>query len=318
MAVREQALSRRVVAITGAGAGLGRAYARAAAAAGARVVVADINGDAARSTVAEITAGGGDAVALESDISQPGAGDRIVAAARAAFHGLDGFVANAGLLSPGALLEQSPQEVRRAIAVNVDGAIDTVTAAARAMRAGGSIVVIVSGSLLGSARLALYGTTKAAALGLVYGLSVELADTGIRIVGLAPRARTAMSAEMGSGGEDKGGPPDGVAPAVTYLLSDASRTLNGHVLRFDGERLALLRPPRIEREVTCDTWDAASIAAALEGPLAEEVRASAAGAARRSGGAALDVLHVDTAHSSKRLGADGMSDSDACRDQDQG
>jgi len=268
-------LADRVVAITGAGNGLGRAYARAAAAAGARVVVVDVDGRAATVVTAEITAGGGDAVAVAVDVAATGAGEQIIETARAAFGRLDGFVANAGLLRPGALLKQSDDVVHRVIAVNVAGVIGTVTAAARAMVDGGSIVVILSGSLLGSEQLALYGTTKAAALGLVYGLSVELKGTGVRINGVAPRAHTAMSDEMGGPQEGKGGPPERVAPVVTYLLGDGSQALNGHVLRFDGTHLALLRPPRSEQQVTRENWDADAIAATIAGPLREESLACA-------------------------------------------
>lgn len=298
-------LDGRVVAITGAGNGLGRAYAVAAASAGARVVACDVDERAASSTVDEIRAAGGSAVALAEDISDSGAGARIAAAATRAFDGLDGFVANAGLLSPGPLLAQSEATIRRTLAVNVDGTIDTVAAAARAMRPGGSIVVIASGSLLGSDDLALYGTTKAASLGLVYGLAVELDGTGIRINGLAPRARTGMSTQMGDAGEDKGGPPEAIAPVVTYLLSDASHELNGHLLRFDGVRLGVFRPPRIAREVTAERWDAGAIAAAITGPLGHEVQETRPGVARRAGDRVDIVLHVDTAHSSSCLGAEG-------------
>lgn len=294
MAPTGNSLAGLTVAITGAGGGLGRAYAQAAAEAGANLVIADIDGSAADSVAAEITATGGSAVAVTADIAVHGTGERITAAAIGAFGRLDGFVANAGVLSPGALLEQSEDTVRRVVGVNVDGTIATVTAAARAMTRGGSIVVIISGSLLGADRLALYGTTKAAALGLVYGLAAELRDSGIRVNGLAPRARTAMSAEMGATSEDKGGPPSGIAPVVTYLLGDSSRQLHGHVLRFDGTRLGLLRPPRIEHEVSADAWDVAAVAAAVTGPLADEVRVATPDAARRTGDGASDLLHVDT------------------------
>ncbi|GAA4487868.1 SDR family oxidoreductase [Microbacterium panaciterrae] len=305
MAQHGDELEGRVIAITGAGSGLGRAYAVATAQAGAAVVIADLDEVAADAVADEVISAGGRAISVPADISAIGAGERIAEAAVRAFGGLDGFVANAGILSPGRLLAQPDAAVRRTLAVNVDGTIATVVAAARGMREGGSIVVIVSGSMLGAENLALYGTTKAAALGLVYGLSLELGDRGLRVNGLAPRARTGMSAQMGDAGEDKGGPPDGVAPAVIYLLGDLSNPLNGHVLRFDGERLGLFRPPRIEREVAADAWDAASIAAAIAGPLREETRASLPGAAHRTGGSPADVLHVDIAPSSKCLGAEG-------------
>ncbi|MEJ1089829.1 SDR family oxidoreductase [Microbacterium sp. Mu-80] len=297
-------LSDRVVAITGAGNGLGRAYAHAAAAAGASVIVADVDLPSAQSVADQIIARGRGAAAVEVDISRPGAGELIVSAARTHFGRLDGLVANAGILSPGPLLDQSPETVHRTIGVNVEGTISTVTAAARAMDDGGSIVVIVSGSMLGADGLALYGTTKAAALGLVYGLALELADTGVRINGLAPRARTGMSEQMGAAGEDKGGPAERVAPAVVYLLADDSRALQGHVLRFDGEHLAVFRPPRIAQEVSAPDWDATAIAAAMAGPLRDEIGSSLPGATRRGGADATDVLHLRTADSSKRLGAE--------------
>ena len=300
-------LDGRSVAITGAGAGLGRAYALAAAHAGARVVIADVDRHAAENVVEEIVAQGGTALAVSADISAAGAGARIVDAAVRAYGGLDGFVANAGLLSPGALLEQSEDTIRRTLAVNVDGTISTVVAAARAMHAGGSIVVIVSGSLLGSEDLALYGTTKAAALGLVYGLAVELEGTGIRITGLAPRARTGMSGQMGAAGEDKGAAPEGVAPVVTYLLSDASAALHGHVLRFDGERLGLFRPPRLTREIVADRWDAGSIAAAIAGPLRDDVGAALPGVAHRAGSGGDDTFHIHTAPPGTCSGAERAS-----------
>lgn len=295
-------LAGRVVAITGAGGGLGRAYALAAAQAGAHVIVADIQASAANAVAAEIQDQGGDATAICVDISAPEAGQAIVNVALARGGGLDGFVANAGILSPGALLDQSAASVRQAIDVNIAGTVTTVVAAARAMREGGRIVVILSGSMLGADDLALYGTTKAAGLGLVYGLALELAQRGIHITGLAPRARTAMSAQMGQAGEDKGGDAGAVAPAVTYLLSDAALSLNGHVLRFDGERLGLFRPPRIMQEISADAWDAHTIAAALAGPLAEELKLSLPGAARRFGAEAADVLHIESARASKCLG----------------
>lgn len=298
-------LEGRVVALTGAGAGLGRAYAHASAAAGARVLIADIDGSAAQRVATEIAQTGGEAIGLAVDISHPSAGERIAEAALNRWGRLDGFVANAALLSPGAVLQQSADTVRRTVAVNVEGMIGTVTAAARAMRGAGGIVVITSGSALGAERLALYGTTKAAALGLVYGLAVELAGTSVRVNGLAPRARTGMSAQMGQTGEDKGGEPEGVAPVVVYLLGDDSRHLNGQVLRFDGERLAFLRPPWIAREATSEHWDPATVAAAVRGPLAEEAEMCARGPILRVGDTPRDMIHVERADTSKRLGAEG-------------
>lgn len=272
-----RSLEGRVIAITGSGGGLGRAYALAAAAAGASVVVADLDGDAAAAVATDIRARGGAAVPVAVDVAVTGAGEAIVEAARAAFGRLDGFVGNAAILGKGDIVHQSADVIARALAVNVAGVIDTATAAARSMSAGGRIVLIVSGSLLGHHPLALYGTTKAAVLGLVYGLAAELKDSGVRVTGLAPLAHTAMSDEMGGDVAGMGGPADGIAPVVTYLLSERSDRLNGHVLRFDGRHLGVFRPPRVERVVAAESWNDEQIADVVDTTLADEVASSGPG-----------------------------------------
>lgn len=262
------------VVVTGAGAGLGRAYALAAAAAGAAVVAGDVDGERVSGVVEEIREAGGRAVALASDVARPEAGEELVDAALRAFGGVDGIVNNAGLIAPGASTEQPPEVVERMLAVNVAGVVHGGAAAMRAMRAaghGGSIVNVASGALQGSDDLTLYGTTKAAVLGLTYGWALEGEASGIRCNAIAPLAHTAMSDLMGTDAAHRGPDAALIAPAVVYLLGPRSRALTGQVLRFDGRRLGLMAPPQLTHVTSREHWDAASVADAIERELAPGV-----------------------------------------------
>lgn len=262
------------VIVTGAAAGLGRAYALAAAAAGAAVVVNDLSDEKASAVADLIRQDGGRAVAAAADVSDPSAGDLLVAAALREFGRLDGLVNNAGLLEPGPSMDQPADVVARMLAVNVAGVIGCGAAAMRAMRdsgRGGSIVNAASGALQGLNGLTLYGTTKAAVMGLTYGWALEGARRGIRCNAIAPLARTAMSDRFGTDDAHRGPDASRVAPAVVYLLSAASAGLTGQVLRFDGRRLGLMAPPQLSHVTTREEWDAAAVAEAIEGVLAPGV-----------------------------------------------
>ncbi|MFD4422920.1 SDR family NAD(P)-dependent oxidoreductase [Agromyces sp. NPDC058484] len=266
-----QPLAGRAVVVTGAGAGLGRAYAVAVAAAGAAVVIDDIDEAGLDETASLIRAAGGKVVAVVADVSAPESAILLVDESLRAFGRIDGLVNNAGLLSPGPSVDQPAATIAQTLAVNVAGAVHCGAAAIRAMRAageGGSIVNVASGALQGSEGLTLYGTTKAAILGLTYGWALELEGTGIRCNAIAPLAHTAMSDLTGGDDTRKGPDPSLVAPAVVYLLSPRSRAVSGQILRFDGRRLGLMAPPQLTHVTERDGWDAAQIAAAIDAELA--------------------------------------------------
>lgn len=263
-----RALEDRAVIVTGAARGLGRAYAIAAAQQGAAVVVADIDAVGAAAVASEIAVSGGYAVSHAASVSAAGTGEALVQLCRDAFGTVDGLINNAGILSPGLATEQDAATIRHTIDTNVTGVINCGTAAMRAMSGrGGAIVNIVSGALLGSDRLALYGATKAAVLGLTYGWALEGAKIGVRVNALAPLAWTDMSNEMGGDDAGKGGAADAIAPAAVYLLSDRSAALNGQVLRADGTQLALMAPPAFTHAVPGRDWNLDTIDEALAGRL---------------------------------------------------
>ena len=273
-------LDGRVVAITGAGAGLGRAYARACADAGALLVLGDLDGDALERTATGIRADGGEVTTVAGDVVDPEVCTELVATALRRHGRLDGFVANAGLLEPGLTRGRSTARLRRLVAVNVTGVMQSVGAAVEAMlvAGSGSIVTVVSGSILGLPRLAHYGGTKGAVLGLTYGWAVELAGTGVRVNAISPLADTNMTPLMGSADGLELPSPDRIAPAVVALLSPATAHLHGQVVRFDGESLGLMAPPRLDATTTRAQWSADAVADALEGALGDFVHPVGLGA----------------------------------------
>jgi NAD(P)-dependent dehydrogenase (short-subunit alcohol dehydrogenase family) len=257
-------LDSRAVVVTGGGFGLGRAYALAAAAEGASVLVNDVDADRAGAVAAEITDRGGKAVAHPASVVDFAAATGIVEACVGAFGQIDGLVNNAGVITSGDPEALDGAEIRRVVDVNVVGVVNTGVAAIAAMRGrGGVIVNVSSGGHLGMPGLALYGATKGAVASLTYGWAIDLAGSGIRVVGFTPLGRSGM------GTSEALPPAEDVAPAVAYLLSDAAAALHGQVVRFDGRALSLLRPPAYAEPVVDrgPGWSVADVAAAVADTL---------------------------------------------------
>ena len=164
----EAAVSRvlqgKCVVITGSGRGLGAAYARSASSAGAAVVVNDIDEEPVDDVVAEIRAGGGEAVGVVADVSTWAGADEAVTACVDTFGQIDGLVNNAGIFSMGRLEEMEPDDVAALVATNILGTAFCGSHAARHMvsRGAGSIVNVTSGAHAGIPRMGVYGATKGA------------------------------------------------------------------------------------------------------------------------------------------------------------
>lgn len=267
-------LQGKTVIVTGAGRGLGREYAYAAARAGAAIVVNDIEAQSATETVDTITRGGGTAVVHLGSVSDPEQADELISRAVAEFGHLDGLVNNAGILSPGPVTEQPAGAVRRTVDTNFLGSWWCGSAALRVMlqQGSGSIVNVVSGAMQGIPGLSLYGATKAGVTGMTYGWALEVADSGVRVNAISPLANTPMSNDSGTPEEIRGGDPESVAPAIVYLLSDRSRSLNGQIIRFDGRRLGVVQEPHLSVTTNVREWDSELIAAAFDGALAGRLR----------------------------------------------
>ena len=170
--------------VTGAGSGIGKAIALAFAREGASVAIADVNVDTANATAAEIRESGQRALAVMMDVAQEGSVESGVAAAAAAFGGVDILVSNAGIQIVHPLEDFSYAEWQKMMAIHLDGAFLTTRACLKHMYAsgrGGSIIYTGSvHSKEASVLKAPYVTAKHGLLGLAKVVAKEGAKHGVR------------------------------------------------------------------------------------------------------------------------------------------
>lgn len=249
-------MNDRVLLVTGGGRGIGAATCLLAAERGYRVAVNyESNRVSAERVVAEIRQSGAHAVAVQADVSQPEAVDRLFSEVSAQLGAVTHFVNNAGMTGPASRLDRASVDMlRRVLDVNVFGALLAARAAAARMAiscggSGGAIVNVSSGAAtLGSpGEWVWYAASKAAIDALTVGLARELARDGVRVNAVAP-GLVATELHQSSGIEDRVGKmaptiPLGraaaareIAETILFLLSDAASYVTGAVLRVAGGR----------------------------------------------------------------------------------
>ena len=186
---RPKPLATRIALVTGAGSGIGRAIAHRLAAEGACVVVADIDGQRAR-TVARELGGSDTAIAVTVDVTDEAQVSEAIRAAVGAFGGLDLVVNNAGLSLSRPLLETSLHDWDLQHDVMARGSFLVSREAARIMieqHLGGDIVYIVSkNAFVAGPNNVAYGAAKADQAHQVRLLAAELGQFGIRVNGVNP------------------------------------------------------------------------------------------------------------------------------------
>jgi len=183
-------LSGKVAVVTGSGSGIGRATARLLARHGARVHVADLNGAAAQSTAAEISAVGGSAVAHTLDVASAEAVEGLGESIFAEEHAVDILHNNAGI-GHGANIEATTYEDwQRVIAVNLLGVAYGVQAfVPRMLTQGRPASVVNTASMAGiipTAKMAPYCASKYGVVGLSEALNAELSKRGIHVSAICP------------------------------------------------------------------------------------------------------------------------------------
>lgn len=247
---------QKVLLVTGGSRGIGAAICRLGAKAGYRVAVNYAsNKAAADALVAEIKAGGGDAVAVRGDVGKETDIVAMFGAVDRAFGRLDAFVNNAGIVDVKARVdEMEVSRLERMMRINVVGSFLCAREAVKRMStrhggSGGAIVNISSAAAtLGSpGEYVDYAASKGAIDTFTIGLAREVALEGIRVNAVRPGI---IDTEIhASGGQPdrierfrdllpmkRAGTADEVAGAVLYLLSDAASYTTGAILNVSGGR----------------------------------------------------------------------------------
>ncbi len=239
-------LKGKVAAVTGAGQGIGRVIALTLAREGAVVAVSDINLEAARQTAQEIEAQGGQAIALQVDVTQRQDAEALTERAVQAFGGLDILVNNAGIYPSAPIVEIEEKEWDLVMAINLKGTFLCSQAAARQMMAQRQGVIVNVASVDGKTRTtgnAHYAASKAGVISFTRTLACEMCSYGIRVNAVSPgwietetlrsksnRWRQAIK-EIPVG---RLGTPEDVAEAVLFLVSDVAGYITGEVLDVNG------------------------------------------------------------------------------------
>lgn len=245
-------LEGKVAIVTGAASGFGRAIAERFVLEGAKLVMADINGEG----VSEVASGYGDnAIAVTCDVSQKADVDALVRAAAEAFGGVDIMVNNAGITHDNQpLLDVTEAEFDRIYAVNVKSIYLTTLAVVPRMEKRGGGVIINTASTAGvrpRPGLTWYNGSKGAVITLTKSMAVELAPKQIRVNAINPvmgetglltkfmgqpdtpenRAKFMSTIPLGRLSR-----PHDIANAALFLADPASSFVTGVALDVDGGR----------------------------------------------------------------------------------
>jgi 3-oxoacyl-[acyl-carrier protein] reductase len=237
----------KVAIITGGGGGIGRGIALRLAQEGAKLVIPDLNEEAANGTVETVRQVGGEALAIKTDVSNAESVQQAFAKALETFGDVHILINNAGITRDGLILTMKDQDWLSVLSTNLTSAYLCSKAAVKHMvrRRYGRIVNISSVvGLAGQAGQTNYAASKAGIIGLTKSLAKEVGSRGITVNAVAPgfiptaltdvlpeeqRQATIKATPLGRLGKI-----EDVANAVAFLASDEASFITGQVLSVDG------------------------------------------------------------------------------------
>ncbi|MCC3703173.1 glucose 1-dehydrogenase [Rouxiella badensis] len=243
--------NNQVALVTGAASGMGLAAATAFAAAGARVALADINGQAAVDAAEKLNADGYNAIGIQCNVADLEEVKAMVEHTVATFGRLDFAFNNAGVQSPVAeTADASPKDYDFVMDVNLRGIWNCMKYELIQMRKQGSGAIVNNsslGGLVGIAERGIYHASKHGVVGLTKSAGLEYAHKGIRINAVCPgiietpmvsgmleTQPEAMAELMKEVPMRRLGRAEEIADAVLWLCSPASSFIIGHALPVDG------------------------------------------------------------------------------------
>jgi 3-oxoacyl-[acyl-carrier protein] reductase len=238
----------RTVLVTGGTKGIGKGIAQTFLEAGTRLAIVGRDPDAGAHAAAELGAQGGEVVFIRADVSSGADAERMVAETVERFGSLDVLCANAGIFPAARLEDMSEDDIDAIFATNVKGTMLAVKAAVPELaRSGHGRVIITSsitGPITGYPGWSHYGATKAAQLGFLRTVAIELAGYGITVnavmpgnieseglAELGPEYRSKMEASIP---QRRLGTVAEIGHAALFLATDEAGYITGQTIVIDG------------------------------------------------------------------------------------
>lgn len=242
-------LEDRAAVITGAAQGIGLAIAKVFGEQGCRLVIADVNEDAAQAAAKELAAAGANATAIGCDVTDESQMQAAIATCVERYGSIDVLVNNAGITRDATLRKMTVEQFRQVMDVHLFGTWLGTKYASLRMREQRSGAIVNISSISGKVGLpgqTNYSAAKAGIVGMTKAAAKELAHLGIRVNAIQPGlVRTAMTealrpdlwaeklagVPMGRAAE-----PEEIGNVALFLASDLSSYLTGTVLEVTGGR----------------------------------------------------------------------------------